>query len=48
MGQNKTIITDHDRDINSLGNPVSLDDGVDDFLIVTAVNLNPACIALRD
>src|SRR5512136_294855 len=48
MGHDKTVVTDHDRYIHGLGNPVSLDYGVDDFLVIPAVNLYPACIALRD
>ena len=48
MRHDETIVADHDRHIDGLGNPVRLNDGVNNLLVVPAVNLYPACITLCD
>src|SRR5512136_2967073 len=47
MRHDETIVADHDRYINGLGNPVRLNDGINNLLVVRAVNLYPARISLR-
>ena len=46
--KDKTIITNHNRSINFFGNTISLNDCIDYFLVVPAIELNPAGIALGD
>jgi hypothetical protein len=47
MGQHETIHTHHHRQFSAFGNSVGLNGGVHGFLIVGAINLNPAGIAHR-
>ena len=46
VGQDVAVVTDHDRGVEGLGDLVGLNDGIDDLLVVAAVDLNPARVAL--
>jgi hypothetical protein len=46
MGQDEPIVTDHDWTIDGFGNPVCLNDRIQDFLVVAAVDLHPSRIPL--
>ncbi len=48
VGEDEAVVADHDGAVDLLGDPVGLDDRVDDLLVVAAVDLDPARVALGD
>jgi hypothetical protein len=47
MGEDISIEDDHHRKLDRLCNAISLEDGVEDLLIMFAIELNPPRIPLR-
>jgi len=47
MGEDISIEDNHHRKLDRFCNAISLEDGVEDFLIIFAIELNPSRIPLR-
>jgi hypothetical protein len=47
MGENKSIQDNHHRKLDRFCNSISLEDGIEDLLIIFAIELNPSGIPLR-
>jgi len=48
VGQDEAVVADHDGAIDRFGDPVGLDYRIEDLLIVTAVDLDPAGVTLGE
>jgi len=48
VGEDEAVVADHDGAVDLFGDPVGLDHGVQDLLVVPAVDLDPACVPLGD